>query len=98
MVNAKINGIEIQVEKGTTILDAAREKGIRIPTLCYLKEINEIGACRMCVVEDDRGKIFASCSEVPRDGMVIYTHTPRLQHHRKMILPRCSLQDVPTWN
>ena len=51
MVNAKINGIEIQVEKGTTILDAAREKGIRIPTLCYLKEINEIGACRVCLVE-----------------------------------------------
>mgnify|MGYP000140410326 CR=1 FL=1 len=40
----------------------------------------------MCVVEDDRGKIFASCSEVPRDGMVIYTNTPKLQHHRKMIL------------
>lgn len=39
----------------------------------------------MCVVEDDRGKIFASCSEVPRDGMVIYTNTPKLQHHRKMI-------------
>ena len=55
-------------------------------TFCYHSELSTYGACRMCVVEDDRGKIFASCSEVPRDGMVIYTNTPRLQHHRKMIL------------
>ena len=65
MVNAKINGIEIQVEKGTTILDAAREKGIRIPTLCYLKEINEIGACRVCLVEiGGKKNLVAACNNV----------------------------------
>ena len=51
MVNIKINGIECSVEEGTTILEAARKNGIRIPTLCWLKDINEIGACRICVVE-----------------------------------------------
>lgn len=60
MVNAKINGIEIQVEKGTTILDAAREKGIRIPTLCYLKEINEIG-CMPCLLSGDRWEKESCC-------------------------------------
>ena len=51
MVNATINGIAISVEDGTTILEAARKVGVEIPTLCYLKEVNEIGACRVCVVE-----------------------------------------------
>ena len=61
------------------------EKGINLPTFCYHSELSTYGALPY-VVEDDRGKIFASCSEVPRDGMVIYTNTPKLQHHRKMIL------------
>ena len=51
MVNIKINGIEYAVEEGTTILEACRQNGIRIPTLCWLKDINAIGACRICVVE-----------------------------------------------
>ena len=51
MVNATINGIDITVEDGTTILAAARKVGVDVPTLCYLKEVNEIGACRVCVVE-----------------------------------------------
>ena len=50
MVNIKINGIEYAVEEGTTILEACRQNGIRIPTLCWLKDINAIGACRICVV------------------------------------------------
>ena len=68
------------------MLSVIRKSGIDLPTFCYHSELSTYGACRMCVVEDDRGKIFASCSEVPRDGMVIYTNTPRLQHHRKMII------------
>ena len=68
------------------VLSVIRKSGIDLPTFCYHSELSTYGACRMCVVEDDRGKIFASCSEVPRDGMVIYTNTPRLQHHRKMII------------
>ena len=51
MVNIKINGVDVSVEEGTTILKACRDNGVRIPTLCWLKDINEIGACRICVVE-----------------------------------------------
>ena len=51
MVNIKINNLPLQVEEGTTILDAAKQAGIKIPTLCYLRDINAIGACRVCVVE-----------------------------------------------
>ncbi|MCL2489070.1 MAG: 2Fe-2S iron-sulfur cluster-binding protein, partial [Oscillospiraceae bacterium] len=51
MINLKINGIPVSVPEGTTILDAARQAGVDIPTLCYLREINEIGACRICIVE-----------------------------------------------
>lgn len=84
MVNAKINGIEIQVEKGTTILDAAREKGIRIPTLCYLKEINEIGACRVCLVEiGGKKNLVAACNNVVEEGMEIFTNSPKVQSARR---------------
>ena len=68
------------------VLSVIRKFGIDLPTFCYHSELSTYGACRMCVVEDDRGRIFASCSETPRDGMVIYTNTPKLQHHRKMII------------
>ena len=85
-VNLKINGLNVTAPAGSTILEAAQAAGIKIPTLCYLKEINEIGACRMCVVEDDKGNIIASCSTPPKDKMVIRTNTPKLYHHRKMIL------------
>ncbi len=51
MINLKINGQNISVKEGTTVLEAARQAGIRIPTLCYLKDINKLGACRVCVVE-----------------------------------------------
>ena len=58
----------------------------RGPTLCYQPELSIFGACRLCMVEDDRGRFFASCSEEPRDGMVIYTHTERLRKNRKLIV------------
>lgn len=81
-----INNRRVAFTNEKNVLSVIRKSGIDLPTFCYHSELSTYGACRMCVVEDDRGKIFASCSEVPRDGMVIYTHTPRLQHHRKMIL------------
>ncbi len=81
-----INNRRVAFENERNVLSVIRKAGINLPTFCYHSELSTYGACRMCVVEDDRGKIFASCSEVPRDGMVIYTNTPRLQHHRKMIL------------
>lgn len=81
-----INNRRVAFTNERNVLSVIRKSGIDLPTFCYHSELSTYGACRMCVVEDDRGKIFASCSEVPRDGMVIYTNTPRLQHHRKMII------------
>ncbi len=81
-----INNRKVAFDDEKNVLSVLRNAGIELPTFCYHSELSTYGACRMCVVEDDRGRIFASCSETPRDGMVIYTNTPRLQHHRKMIL------------
>ena len=81
-----INNRRVAFTDEKNVLSVIRKSGIDLSTFCYHSELSTYGACRMCVVEDDRGKIFASCSEVPRDGMVIYTNTPRLQHHRKMII------------
>lgn len=81
-----INNRKIPFTDEKNVLSIIRRTGIDLPTFCYHSELSTYGACRMCVVEDDRGRVFASCSEVPRDGMVIYTNTPKLQHHRKMIL------------
>lgn len=81
-----VNNRKVPFENERNLLSVIRKAGIDIPTFCYHSELSTYGACRMCVVEDDRGRIFASCSEVPRDGMVIFTNTPKLQHHRRMIL------------
>lgn len=81
-----INNRRVAFTDEKNVLSVIRKLGIDLPTFCYHSELSTYGACRMCVVEDERGKVFASCSEVPRDGMVIYTNTPRLQHHRKMII------------
>ena len=70
-----INNRRVAFTDEKNVLSVIRKSGIDLPTFCYHSELSTYGACRMCVVEDDRGKIFASCSEVPRDGMVIYTHT-----------------------
>lgn len=81
-----INNRKVAFTDEKNVLSIIRKAGINLPTFCYHSELSTYGACRMCVVEDDRGRVFASCSETPRDGMVIYTNTPKLQHHRKMIL------------
>ena len=81
-----INNRKVPFEDEKNLLTVIRKAGIDLPTFCYHSELSTYGACRMCVVEDERGRVFASCSEEPRDGMVIYTNTPKLQHHRKMIL------------
>ncbi len=84
MVNATINGTVVCVDKGTTILEAARSAGIRIPTLCYLKEINEIGACRVCLVEiAGKKNLVAACNNVVEEGMEIYTNSPKVQSARR---------------
>lgn len=81
-----IDGQAIEFTDGPNVLSVIRKAGIDIPTLCYHSELSIYGACRLCTVEDDRGKTFASCSEKPRDGMIIYTNTPRLMRYRKLIL------------
>ena len=81
-----INGKKYQFTNEKNILTIIRNAGIEVPTLCYQPELSIFGACRLCTVEDDRGRLFASCSEEPRDGMVIYTHTERLRKHRKLIV------------
>ena len=81
-----INDKKYEFTNEKNILTIIRNAGIEVPTLCYQPELSIFGACRLCTVEDDRGRCFASCSEEPRDGMVIYTHTERLRRHRKLIV------------
>ncbi|MBQ7296397.1 MAG: iron hydrogenase small subunit [Clostridia bacterium] len=88
MVNITINGMPCSVPYGTTILEAARQLGIEIPTLCYLKEINEIGACRFCVVEvtGARSLVAACVFPIERDGTEIFTNSERVRKARKTTL------------
>ena len=81
-----IDGRKVEFTDEPNVLSVIRNADIDIPTLCYHSELSVYGACRLCTGEDERGKTFASCSEPPRDGMVIYTNTPRLMKYRKMIL------------
>ncbi|MGI6174607.1 MAG: NADH-dependent [FeFe] hydrogenase, group A6 [Christensenellales bacterium] len=86
-VNMKINGIEVQAPKDATILEAANAAGIRIPTLCYLKDINAIGACRMCVVEVKGARaLAAACVHPVAEGMEVLTNTAKLRESRKTTL------------
>ena len=86
-VHLTIDNKEVEVPKGTTILQAARQANIDIPTLCYLKEINAIGDCRMCITEVEGRKGFAtSCIQQVEEGMVVHTHSPAVIEARKMIL------------
>ena len=87
MINLTIDNQEITVPEGTTILDAAKQAGIDIPTLCFLKDINEVGDCRMCIVEVEGRKGFAtSCIQTVEEGMVVHTHTPSVLEARHVIL------------
>lgn len=87
MVNVKINGIAVSVPKGSTILEAAREAGVEIPTLCFLKDLNEIGACRMCMVEATGARgLVTACVYPVAEGMEVQTNTARVQKARKTTL------------
>ncbi len=84
MVNLCINDVNISVEEGTTILEAAKSAGINIPTLCYLKDVNEIGACRVCVVEvEGVDRCVTACNSVVEEGMRVYTHSHKARLVRK---------------
>ena len=85
MVNLTINGISVQAEEHMTILTAATSAGITIPTLCYLKDINEIGACRVCVVEiEGVERLQAACNATVSEGMAVYTNSPKVREARRI--------------
>lgn len=81
-----INGRKVEFTDEKNVLTVIHKAGIELPTLCYHSELSIYGACRLCTVEDQRGKTFASCSQPPKEGMVIYTHTRRLMRYRKLIV------------
>ena len=84
MVTIKIDDRKLRVPEGNTILQAAEDAGIPIPHLCYLKELNEIAACRMCMVEvEDTERLVPACNTQVVDGMVIRTNSPRVRQARK---------------
>ena len=86
-ISMKINGVQYDVPKGSTVLEAARAAKIDIPTLCYLKDINEIGACRLCLVEVSEGgrpfRLVTACVYPVTEGMEVLTNTPRINKSRK---------------
>ena len=81
-----INGTKVEYTDEKNVLSIIRNQNIELPTLCYHSELSTFGACRLCMVEDDKGKMFATCSEEPRDGMNIFTNTKRLMKYRKTIV------------
>ena len=84
MVNVKVNGIPVEVAEGDTILEATRQAGCPVPTLCYLKDINEIGACRVCVVElKGADHLITACNNVCTEGMEIFTNTQKVREARR---------------
>ena len=98
MVNLSINGKTLNVQEGTTVLEAAREAGVHIPTLCHHPDVTPYGACRLCLVEishngNGRSSVTTSCNSVVENGMVIQTDTPTVVQTRKvmadLILSRC---------
>ncbi|WDU83913.1 NADH-dependent [FeFe] hydrogenase, group A6 [Caloramator sp. Dgby_cultured_2] len=85
LVKLTIDGFEVEVPKGTTVLEAARKIGIEIPTLCYLKDVNKFGACRVCVVEVGP-RLLASCTLEAENGMVVKTNTQKVREARKAVV------------
>ncbi len=85
-ITLTIDGVKVEVPAGTTVLEAAKKAGINIPTLCYLKDVNAIGACRMCVVNAGGRGLQAACVLPATDGMVVKTNTPEIRSYRKTLL------------
>lgn len=84
MVKLTIDNCEVVVPEHTTILDAAKSVGIQIPTLCYLRDLNEIGGCRVCVVEvAGCDQLVAACNNYVLDGMVVHTNSPKAREARR---------------
>ena len=86
LIQLTIDGVSVEVPAGTTVLEAAKKAGINIPTLCYLKDINQIGACRLCVVDTGARSLQAACVLPVSKGMVVKTNTPAIREARKVNL------------
>ena len=87
MVTVYIDDTEIKVPSDYTVLKAAQKAGVRIPTLCYLKDINQIGACRVCLVEIEKARgLQASCVYPVSEGLRVHTHTPKVLQARKAVV------------
>ena len=89
MVKLRINGIEVEVERGTTVLEATRFLGIPLPTLCHDDGLTPYGACRLCMVEvgsPPRSKLLSACTLPAEDGLVVHTHTARVERARKLLM------------
>jgi len=86
MINLTIDGVQVSVPAGTTVLEAARQANIHIPTLCYLKDVNQIGACRVCVVDVGARALQAACVYPVAEGMVVKTNTPAVRQARKTVV------------
>ena len=86
IVNLTIDGKPVSVAKGTTVLEAARQAGVNIPTLCFLKEINEIGACRMCVVDVGARSLQAACVYPVAEGLKVSTNSTKVRESRRTTL------------
>lgn len=87
MVTITIDGKQISVDENLSILEAAQEADVKIPTLCYLKDVNEVGACKMCVVEVEGSRhLVTSCNTKVKEGMVVNTHSERVVNSRKQVL------------
>jgi len=108
LVNLIMNGQEISVEEGTTVLEAARFYGMEIPTLCYDEGLSPYGACRLCLVEigpPERARLFSACTYPAREGIIVRTNTRRVIKARKVIielyLATCpsskTIQDLASW-
>ena len=82
MITLTIDGVQVSVPAGTTVLEAARKANIKIPTLCYLKDLNAIGACRMCVVDTGARALQAACVLPASEGMNVNTNTPAVRNAR----------------
>lgn len=82
----EIDGIPVKIEGERNLLEVISKTGIKLPVFCYHSDLSIYGACRMCMVEDERGRLMASCSTLPRAGMKIKTNTGRLRKYRKNIL------------
>ena len=86
-----VDNMKVEVPAGTSVLDACRQAGARVPTLCYLKGVQSIGACRVCLVEIEGARTFGCVLFQPAaDGMVVKTSTPRVRRARKTVLELCS--------